>query len=205
MSRSVAAGFDRLAPMYDALARMVIGSGIRKSQLHYLNYLTATNKLLILGGGTGWILPFILEMNPALQIDYIDVSPKMIALAKGRVMDSRVRFIVGTEENIPDTDYDCVITNFYLDLFDDAKLESVVLRIKNSIQPDASWIATDFVSEKFWHKGLLIVMYQFFRITTGLQTLKPPSWEQGLRMAGGVELEMRKYSRGFIKSTVLRF
>ncbi|MEQ1586808.1 MAG: class I SAM-dependent methyltransferase [Cyclobacteriaceae bacterium] len=201
----MAAGFDRLAPVYDALARIVIGNGIRKSQLHFLNHLTAKNKLLILGGGTGWILPFILKTNPALQIDYIDVSPKMIALAKGRVKDSRVRFIVGTEENIPDTDYDCVITNFYLDLFDDAKLESVVLRIKNSLQPGACWIATDFISEKFWHKSLLTVTYQFFRVTTGLQTLKLPFWEQELHKAGGTQLETKDYSGGFIKSTVLRF
>jgi ubiquinone/menaquinone biosynthesis C-methylase UbiE len=205
MKRSVAAGFDRLAPRYDALARIVIGIGIRKSQLHFLNHLTSKNKLLILGGGTGWILPFILETNPALQIDYIDVSPKMIALAKGKVKDSRVRFIVGTEENIPDKDYDCVITNFYLDLFDDAKLQSIVLHIKNFLQPGTSWIATDFVNEKWWHKSLLTAMYQFFRITTGLQTLKLPFWEQGLRLAGGAQLEIKKYSRGFIKSTVLRF
>ncbi len=205
MSRSVAAGFDRLAPMYDALARIVIGSGIRKSQLYFLNHLTTKNKLLILGGGTGWILPFILKMNPALQIDYIDVSPKMIALAKGKVKNSRVRFIVGTEENIPDKDYDCVITNFYLDLFDEAKLESVVLRIKKSLQPGACWIATDFVNEKWWHKSVLTIMYRFFHVTTGLQTLSLPLWEKGLRLAGGVQLEMKKYSRGFIKSTVLRF
>jgi tRNA (cmo5U34)-methyltransferase len=205
MSRSVAAGFDRLAPVYDVLARIVIGSGIRKSQLHFLNHLTTKNKLLILGGGTGWILPFILETNPTLQIDYIDTSPKMIELARGRVKDSSVRFIVGTEENIPDIEYDCVITNFYLDLFDDTKLQSVILCIKNSLGSGGTWIATDFVNEKMWHVGVLTIMYRFFQLTTGLKTLNLPLWEQGLRMAGGTQLEMKKYSRGFIKSTVLRF
>lgn len=205
MSRSVAVGFDRLAPVYDVLARIVIGSGIRTSQLHFLNHLTTKKKLLILGGGTGWILPFILEANPTLQIDYIDMSPKMVELAKGRVKDSSVRFKVGTEENIPDIDYDCVITNFYLDLFDDTKLQSVVLRIKNSLGPGAYWIATDFVNEKTWQKRVLTIMYWFFDLTTGLKTLNLPLWEQGLHRAGGTQLEMKKYSRGFIKSTVLRF
>lgn len=206
MSRSVAAGFDRLAPVYDVLARIVIGSGIRKSQLHFLNHLTTKNKLLILGGGTGWILPFILETNPTLQIDYIDMSSKMIERARKKVReDSQVRFIVGTEENIPEIDYDCVITNFYLDLFNDTKLQSVIFRIKKSLGSGANWIATDFVNEKMWHVGVLTIMYRFFQLTTGLKTLNLPLWEQGLRIAGGTQLETKKYSMGFIKSTVLRF
>jgi tRNA (cmo5U34)-methyltransferase len=205
MSNNLATGFNRLAPFYDALARIVIGRGIRASQLHFLNHLATKNKLLILGGGTGWILPFIYKVNPTLQIDYIDVSLKMIELARGRVKDSKVRFIAGTEGNIPDTDYDCVITNFYLDLFDDTKLPSVILCIKNSLQSGACWIVTDFVNERKWHKRTLTIMYKFFRLTAGLQTQNLPLWEQGLRMVGASQHEMKKYTGGFIKSILFSF
>lgn len=206
MSKSVARGFNRLAPVYDALARIVIGKGIRTSQLHFLNPLRERHKLLLLGGGTGWILPFITKINPTIQIDYIDISHRMIEQARSRVSaDFQVRFIVGTEENIPDKDYDCVITNFYLDLFDDLSLEHVVFRIKNSILPNAIWVATDFINERLWHKRALAIMYTFFRVTTGMSTQKLPLWEKELRKAGGAQLEMAKYSRGFIKSVVFRF
>jgi tRNA (cmo5U34)-methyltransferase len=57
MSVRVARGFDRLAPFYDSLARLIIGKGIKQSQLHFLNHLRDKTKLLVLGGGTGWILP----------------------------------------------------------------------------------------------------------------------------------------------------
>ncbi len=206
MSNSLAKGFNSLAPVYDAVARIVIGKGIRTSQLHFLNHLRGRHKLLMLGGGTGWILPYVIKANPAIQIDYIDVSDRMIEKARSRVSeDFQVRFIVGTEENIPDKDYDCVITNFYLDLFDDLSLGHVVFRIKNSILPNAIWVATDFINEKPWHKRVLAIMYTFFRVTTGLSTQKLPLWEKELRKAGGTQLEMAKYSRGFIKSIVFRF
>lgn len=206
MSKSLATGFNRLAPIYDALARVVIGKGIRTSQLHFLNHLRERRKLLILGGGTGWILPYIIKSNPTIQIDYVDISHRMIEQARSNVSaDFQVRFIVGTEENISDKDYDCVITNFYLDLFDDLSLGHVVFRIKNSILPNAIWVATDFVNERPWHKILLAIMYSFFCVTTGLSTQKLPLWEKELSNAGGTQLEMAKYSRGFIKSVVFKF
>ena len=206
MSKSLATGFNRLAPIYDALARVAIGKGIRTSQLHFLNHLRERRKLLILGGGTGWILPYIIKSNPTIQIDYVDISHRMIEQARSNVSaDFQVRFIVGTEENIPDKNYDCVITNFYLDLFDDLSLGHVVFRIKNSILPNAIWVATDFVNERPWHKILLAIMYSFFCVTTGLSTQKLPLWEKELSNAGGTQLEMAKYSRGFIKSVVFKF
>lgn len=206
MSKSLATGFNRLAPIYDALARVAIGKGIRTSQLHFLNHLRGRRKLLILGGGTGWILPYIIKSNPTIQIDYVDISYRMIEQARSNVSaDFQVRFIVGTEENIPDKNYDCVITNFYLDLFDDVNLGHAVFCIKNSILPNAIWVATDFIDEKPWHRRVLAIMYWFFRLTTGLRTQKLPLWEKELRKAGGTQFEIAKYSRGFIKSIVFRF
>jgi len=206
MTKRLASGFDRLAPVYDLLARIAIGRGICRSQLPFLNYLAKRHKLLILGGGTGWILPYIRIANPLLQIDYVDISGRMIEKAKRRVWeDIWVKFVIGTEENIPDTGYDCVITNFYLDLFDERNLENVIEHIKNSLQADALWIVTDFVCEKKWHERILSIMYRFFRLVTGMLTVKLPEWEHKLRMSGGIQLEMKKYSQGFIKSVVFRF
>jgi len=145
-------------------------------------------------------------VNPTLRIDYIDVSPKMIALAKGQVtQNSQIRFILSTEEDIPDFDYDCVITNYYLDLFDDETLQKIIARIKMSLQPGACWIATDFVNKKVWHRWVLSLMYRFFQLTTGLKTQKLPEWEPALQNAGGTQLETEKFSRGFIKSVVCTF
>lgn len=199
-------GFDRLAPIYDSLAQLIIGKGIRKSQLHFLDYLKEKNKLLILGGGTGWILPYIIDINPTLKIDYIELSPKMILKAEKSIRKNKnVRFIVGTEANIIHNDYDSVLTNFYLDLFKDSKLNDVVSKIKAAFLVNTVWITTDFVSEQSWHKVMLWIMYRFFNITTGLNTLSLPKWENSLIQANGKLVAMKKYSRGFIKTAVYHF
>jgi tRNA (cmo5U34)-methyltransferase len=204
--KSLATGFDRLAPIYDLLAQLVIGKGIRTSQLHFINHLKEKNELLILGGGTGWILPFILEMNPNLRIDYIELSPKMLEKAKSYARgNSTVRFIEGTEANIPIKKYDCVITHFYLDLFNDEKLGLVINKIKEALCPGACWIAADFVSDKKWHKAVLGIMYKFFSITTGLNTSSLPAWEQGLKYVDGKLIETQMSSRGFIKSVIFNY
>lgn len=203
---SLARGFDRLAPIYDSLARLVIGKNIRASQLHFLSHITQKQKLLILGGGTGWILPFIFEINPTLYIDYVDLSPTMLSKAKLNAKGNQnIRFIEGTEGSIHEGKYDCVVTNFYLDLFNDDQLGVVVDQIKRSLQPNACWLTADFVSEKTWHKVMLWIMYRFFSLATTLKTSSLPDWEQGLKRAGGKLIATKMNSRGFIKSVVFDF
>jgi len=206
MSEQIARGFDRLAPFYDSLARFCIGKGIKQSQLHFLNRLSGKSKVLVLGGGTGWILPYLLEINPKLEIHYIDVSKNMIAHAKRRVSSANnIQFIVGTVENITDRDFDCVVTNFYLDLFDNAKLEELVPQIKASLLPGAYWLATDFVGNTQWHRAMLWVMYRFFYVTTGLRNLRLPEWQARLVNAGGTLIDQKHFSRDFIQTVVFKF
>jgi ubiquinone/menaquinone biosynthesis C-methylase UbiE len=201
----LAKGFDRLAPIYDLLARIVIGKGIRTSQLHFLTHLQEKRALLILGGGTGWILPFIFKLNPTLHIDYIELSKKMIGKAKRNARaDQRIRFIEGTEATISGK-YDCIITNFYLDLFTSDELYGVVRKIKSNLQPNSCWVATDFVSDRKWHCIMLWIMYRFFKMTTGLKTLSLPNWEESMKQAGGKLVKTKLSSRGFIKSAVFQF
>ncbi len=203
---ALARGFDRLAPIYDSLAGLVFGTSIRTSQLHFLSYLKKKQKLLILGGGTGWILPFIFEINPTLHIDYIELSPKMLDKARLNAKGNpNIRFIEGTENSIQNGKYDCVITGFYLDLFSGAQLRTVINQIKENLQPNACWIATDFVSIKKWHKAMLWIMYRFFSVTAGLKTVSLPEWETGLKHAGGKLIEAKITKGGFIKSVIFTF
>ena len=111
-------GFNTIAKIYDTLAKIVFGRVIKKAQLHFLNEIPIEAKVLILGGGTGWILNSILKIRPAVEVWYIEASTKMISIAKKKVVGfNNIHFIHGTEQNIPvDQHYDVVITNFYFDL-----------------------------------------------------------------------------------------
>ena len=95
----LAKGYDQLSWGYDLLARVMIGKSVQKSQRYGLPFLKDSRKVLILGGGTGWILPDLAKINPTLEIDYIEVSPKMIHRAQSRLnnLPLSVRLFCGTE------------------------------------------------------------------------------------------------------------
>lgn len=111
----------------------------------------------------------------------------MIELAKVAVKkDLRVNFIHGTEDSIPAlVKFDAVITNFYLDLFTDIAICKAVRKIRQSLKPNAFWIATDFTSGiKWWQRVLLKVMYYFFRIVSKIKSSELPDWQREIDKAG---------------------
>lgn len=203
MKSRVEKGFDFLAPWYDDLARFFVGKDIVRAQLQFLKSFKDCKQLLILGGGSGWILEPLCTACPDLQIDYIDISPGMINAAKKNSGNHRrVNFIQGTESDIPNRLYDGVITNFYLDLFDEQNAGHVISKIRVSLHPSALWHVTDFVQEQVWHKVMLWVMYRFFSIATRIEAIRLPDWQRKMTQAGLTLLESKNFRNGFIKSNL---
>lgn len=200
-----AKGFNLLAPVYSGLSKLIFGKSIERAQLHFLDCIDSTHHVLFLGGGSGEVLHALVRKYPAVKIDYIDLSPNMIELAKRKTgSSSSVNFITGTEQNIPDRDYSVVITNFYLDLFSNERLNEVIDIIKPRLADNVTWLATDFISEKAWHRIFLKIMYVFFKIVTGIQANSLPDWQSALSNAGFREFTSRKFYGGFIKSSVYK-
>ncbi len=161
--------------------------------------------ILILGGGSGELLSSLLQKHPAVSVDYIDLSPNMIELTKRKTGNPlSVNFITGTEQNIPSHAYTVVITNFYLDLFSDKKLNEVIDIIKPRLADNVIWLATDFVSEKTWHRIFLKVMYVFFKVVTGIEANSLPDWQSALSNARFREMKSKNFYGGFIKSSVYK-
>lgn len=202
-NQRIAKGFDRLAPVYDYLSRIVFGKSLPYAQQYFLTSIRADDRILILGGGSGDFLRSVLKHQPSVVIDYIDISEKMIRLAREKTQNpSTVNFIVGTEQNIPDSRYSVVITNFYLDLFSDNTLQYVVQKIKAHLQPGGQWLVTDFVNEKWWHQMMLGVMYRFFRIITHIEATHLPQWTQCLIKNGATQIDSKRFYGGFIEAKV---
>lgn len=199
-------GFDRIAPFYDLLARLVFGKSIRRCQLEYLNKIQSGSNVLILGGGTGWILSELTKINPACRVYYLEASEKMLEIAKARFdvsHSNQIVFTHGTETNldqISNIRFDSVITNFYLDLFETAELASVLRRIKMVITPESQLLISEFVDRRWWQRVLLFLMYQFFSWTCSVEAKSLPQWEDQLRINGFAEHSSRWFYFGFIKS-----
>lgn len=197
-------GYDRLAPVYDRLAVIFVGKQIQQAQLKWLPYLKDRKKLLILGGGTGWMLPFIFQINPNLIIHYVDASAKMIAKAEQNAKGVLIQFIKGTEADIPDRDYDAVLTHFYLDLFSDAQLPNLIAGLKMHVCDNALWLVTDFETHTMLQRVKVGLMYLFFRMTTGLKTQALPKWFNTLTNSGCITLKSYCTQQKFIRSVVFR-
>jgi ubiquinone/menaquinone biosynthesis C-methylase UbiE len=199
--------FDRIAGLYDFLVRLVFGKKLINAQLHFLDKVPRNGRILILGGGTGELAAVLLNQQPQASITYLDASAKMISLARRRLKESApVSFILGTEESLPALGlFDVVITNFYLDMFSDSTLPTVLERIQSALAPDGLWLVTDFVStNNVKHKVLLKVMYCFFRVVSRIDATHLPDW-YGLLNRHAIHSGKKNFSGGMIQSCWFRF
>lgn len=199
--------FNGIAPVYDKLSRLVFGRSMYKAQTSYLKEIPQGVNVLMLGGGTGWLLYELFALNPSCKVWYIEASSKMLELSQRKVSsdDKAVYFIHGTESSIPDgITFDAVVTPFYLDLFSDRSCQRVIQKIKTSIHSKSVWLVTDFLNAELWQKAMLTLMYKFFRMTCQIEASRLPQWQQLLEKNGLSAVKSEKFFAGFIKSSVFR-
>jgi hypothetical protein len=199
------ADFDRIARHYDSLGRFVFGKNIADCQTYFLSVIPDSSNILILGGGSGWILNAIDEKTKGCCIWYVELSQRMIDLAKSCNQSSNVIFIRGDEGSIPEeVVFDVIITNFFLDLFDEDQLKKTVQGILPSTRDNTIWLVSDFVNRKAWHRVMIWIMYRFFMLTTDLETSSLPGWEALLYSMGFKESQSKYFYGSFIKSVVYK-
>ena len=195
--------FDRIAIVYDGLARLVFGSSIKLAQVCFLMDVPPQSKVLIVGGGTGWFLAELLKLNPTCEVWYVEASEKMLELSKEKTNhSSRVHFIRGTENSIPaKIKFDVVITNFYFDLFTNTSLDSVLIKIQGVVKPGTLWLVTDFTDgNKWWQSILLKTMYRFFQKTCNVEASQLTDWNQQLTKINLVKKKSKLFFGEFIEA-----
>lgn len=197
--------FDKIASVYDALARLVFGRSIVDAQKHFLHCIPRNARVLIVGGGTGWIIRELLAQHPDARIWFVDASEKMIASARKKTTRPDILFIKGTEHDIPEETFDIVITNFYLDLFPTDKLEAIGRRIRHALKPRGIWMIADFLDDKPWMRWMLKLMFVFFRVTTNIESRGLPDWNKAMNDLGGKKKDGKYFYYGFIEAALFQF
>lgn len=194
--------FDRVASYYDQLARLVYGKSIVSAQVCFLDSIPFRSKILVLGGGTGWILPQILNHTKEASIWYVEPSGEMLESAKRYCKGNNIAFIQGTEHHLPaGIKFDAVLLNFYVDLFTEDSLQKNLQIISASLNPDAVVLVADFFKgKKWWHFFLLSIMYRFFRVACHIEASKLPDWEKALKQQHVIFRKEKFFFGGFIKS-----
>jgi tRNA (cmo5U34)-methyltransferase len=199
--------FNRIAIVYDLLAKIVFGKSMRRAQTFFLGSIADQSNVLIIGGGTGWIARDLLSVKPGAHIVYIEASDKMLASAKQKLSayPENIQFIHGTQDDIPEGfEFETVITNFYVDLFSPDVLNIHIKRIGSHLKPDGKWIVTDFVSNRNWHRLLLWVMYRFFKTTAAIDARVLPDWQQLMETNNFNAIETGEFYRGFIRTCLYK-
>jgi ubiquinone/menaquinone biosynthesis C-methylase UbiE len=204
----MAANYNNSAWFYDRLSRMVYGRSLINAQVYLLQYIPANANILIVGGGTGWILEELTKTYPTgLQITYVEVAADMMALSKKRNPgNNEVIFINDAIENITFRErFDVVFTPFLFDNFIEQTLKLVFGHIHKLLKPGGIWLNADFqITGKWWQRILLKSMYLFFKMLCGIEASKLPDIEKQFETHGYKEIAGKTFYGEFMVSKVYR-
>ncbi|KEO73787.1 class I SAM-dependent methyltransferase [Anditalea andensis] len=173
------ANYDTIAKYYDFFSRIVFGRSIRKSQLYLLQHIRPGTTILIIGGGTGWILEDITALHASgLRITYVEQSVSMMERSQKRNIGSnKVKF-----ECKPIQDctligrYDVVLVPFLFDNYAVASIELIIQTIEPHLTGTGVWLYADFTLHncRIWTKLLVKLMYLIFKPICNLEVRTLP-------------------------------
>ncbi|MHC2993790.1 methyltransferase type 12 [Pontibacter sp. HJ8] len=208
-------GFDTVAPFYDSLSRLVFGNSLRQAQLAHLRAIPARARILLIGGGSGWLLEKLLQLQPSLTVTYLEASPKMLQMAQARLAKNQalatapVTFRLGTEDALqPGETFDVILTPFLLDLFPDQRLRPLLDRLYQTLTSGGSWLFSDFcpvqLPPPLWQRLLLQSMYTFFGLLSGVEARALPDFEQHFARLQLQEERAASFYGGMVQAKVYR-
>lgn len=188
---------DWIAKYYETLEHLSFGSHLERSRFAFLSEARMARRAIVCGGGDGRFLARLLQANSRVQVDFVELSKRMIELACKRVaslgpaFQGRVRFCkgdIGSFEPSPGG-YDLIVTNFFLDCFTESELAEIVSRLASWGAPEGRWIVSDFreakgLAGRIWTGAIIGGLYAAFRITTGLNVSSLPNYVAALRGQG---------------------
>jgi len=202
----MAANYNNSAWFYDNLSKVIYGKAPLRAQIYLLSFIAPKSKIVLIGGGTGWILEEIAKVQPpGLQITYVEVASKMIALArKKNAGGNKVEFINQPIEDVSfSNNFDVVITPFLLDNFTEENLQKIFAHIHCSLKPGGLWLNADFqLTGKWWQKIMLKSMLLFFRTVCDIEAKKLPDIQAAFEKYGYRTTDQKSFFGDFILSSV---
>lgn len=201
--------YDKIANQYDTLSRLVFFKSQVNAQINQLHNIPKDSSVLIVGGGTGWILEEIAKLHPSgIKIIYVEISAKMLALSKARNYGgNEVEFVnIGIEDFETNLIFDVILTPFLFDNFSEQRIGVVFSKLNNLLKQNGKWLLVDFSLNtnkgKWWKWLVLKSMYVFFKMlsiveATNLIDVKPYFVAEQYQI-----VEERFYYAGFIKASV---
>jgi len=198
--------FDRVAPHYRWLETLIFGNQLQQARVAFIREIEAPLRILIVGEGNGRFLAELMRTRQA-RVDCVEMSARMIDLARKQVPDAAVNFIQANIRNLAlgRGHYDLIVSHFFFDCFTDGTLPGIIARLANAAAPDAQWLVADFCYPmRGWHhwraRALIAAMYFFFRTTAGIEARRLVDYSPLLRANGFMLRKELLSQRGEIRS-----
>ncbi len=204
--------FDLVARSYRWLERLTFGGALQRCRVALIDYTKNARNVLILGEGDGRFLKEFLRVNSTANVTVVDSSAEMIRLASQRIgQTARVEFVQADirEIELPETGCDLIVTNFFLDCFDEPGVDAVIDKIAKKLSPDGHWLWSDFsIPElgfnRLFARTVVGFLHGFFRLTTGLEARKLADPAPLFRKAGFGPVDEKILRGGLLKSVLWR-
>lgn len=189
--------YARLAPVYQALSRLVFGEDLIRANRCFLDPEEGL-KSLILGGGDGLAYRVVGEK---LQGEYWDLSPKMIQLAQKNLSHSPLLLKAGTWTG--EGKFDRVYLPFVLDTMPDEEILGLLAQSKEALLPRGKVVVSDFFQpmtfrQKLTQQGMIL----FFRKVTAHRRSDLPDIQRLFEEASFVKTEEKIWRGGWIRAQV---
>ncbi len=197
------ANFDPVARWYRHLEWAGFGGALWRRRVEFLPALQGARRVLMAGEGDGRFLQAFLAENPEAEVTYVDGSAGMLALARERARGTeRVRFLqrdLGAGEAVAG-EFDAIVTHFFLDCFSDEAVAGVIRRLGRA----PVWVVSEFQTPHWVWRGVVLGLYAFFGVATGLRVSRLPEYAAALVAAGYVLAERREAWGGLLVSELWR-
>lgn len=204
--------FDSLAPHYRWMEALLAGNKLQACRTAFLQGVAACRDVLLLGEGNGRFLVECRRSLPKARITVVDSSRIMLNRAVARLeacgldLNNVHVHCADVEEWFPRAaEFDLVVTNFFLDCFDEHELDALTTKVANAARPECFWLLSDFrIPTSGFLKARAVVihrlMYAFFRTFTGISANEIVLPDEKLRLNGFKRLAQKESEWGLLAS-----
>ncbi|MDA8886828.1 methyltransferase domain-containing protein [Bacteroidia bacterium] len=202
--------YNRIAPFYSILSRIVYGKSLIHIQEKLVSYLPKEGNILILGGGDGAVLPYLFKHAPLLSISYVESSSQMIELASKKTNSGQqITFYHNDDFSVDEQQIDFIFAAFFFDLFDEEKIRSIIHSLEDNCNctNGIRWFIADFdlsdISKNVWIRKFQIKLsITFFVLSTQHKTRNLPLIFNAFDKTGYKTLNKSTIKNGFLRAEV---
>jgi len=214
VAASKPANFNRLARVYRWLEWLTFGPILWRCRCAFLAEMKQRRSALVIGDGDGRFTAQLLEQNPLITVEAADASDAMLQQLMQRtgcnadrvhtqLADARRLSFVARR-------FDLIATHFFLDCLTTDEVESLATRIRETVEPGAAWVISEFAVPDNPYGRLIAgpivaALYFAFSILTGLNVRRLPEHHKALHRAGFILSRQQKRLGGLLVSELWVF